>query len=59
MAKKKRGRGRPVTGIGLFIGVRCKPEFVAKLDKWRAEQPGAMTRPQALRWLAEIAMRRS
>jgi hypothetical protein len=60
MAKKKKSRpvGRPATGLGMLVAVRCQPDFLTKVDKWRAEQPGAMTRPQALRWLAEVGLKK-
>jgi hypothetical protein len=32
-----------------LVGVRLPPSDLAALDKWIARQPGAMTRPQALR----------
>ena len=57
MAKKRRGPGRPkTTGRGTLIGVRCHKEFLAGLDKWRGLQPGAVSRPDALRQLAEIGL---
>jgi hypothetical protein len=64
MAKvRKAKRGRPkTTGTGALVAVRCHPEFLAALDRWRAAQPrqpgqaAGMTRPQAIRALAEIAL---
>jgi hypothetical protein len=66
VAKKRRRPGRPkgtgTTGTGTLIGVRCHPEFLAAVDKWRAAQPrqpgqaAGLTRPQAIRWLAELGL---
>jgi hypothetical protein len=63
MAKKAKRRGRPkTTGKGVLVGVRCHPDFLAALDRWRAEQPRqpgqarALTRPEAIRWLADLAL---
>lgn len=50
---QKRGRGRPPTGKGELIGVRLRPDVLARLDEWRTRQPGIPTRPEALRRLAE------
>jgi hypothetical protein len=56
-ASVKRGRGRPpTTGIGILISVRCGKELLARLDAWRAKQKLPVTRPQALRWLAEVGL---
>ena len=47
----------------MLVGVRCHPDFLIKVDKWRAEQPptpgqvGGLSRPQAIRWLAELGLR--
>jgi hypothetical protein len=62
MAKKAKKRGPKPTGKGLLVAVRCHPEFLAALDRWIDEQPrqpgqaGKLTRPQAIRWLAELAL---
>jgi hypothetical protein len=51
-------------GKGVLVGVRCHPEFLATVDRWRAAQPRqpglatGMTRPQAIRALAELALER-
>jgi hypothetical protein len=55
---RKSGAGRPITtGPGKTVGVRCHAEFLKRIDQWRAEQPGGLTRPQAIRWLAEVGLR--
>jgi hypothetical protein len=62
MAKKAKKRGPKPTGKGVLVGVRCHPDFLIALDRWRAEQPRqpgqarALTRPQAIRWLADLAL---
>jgi len=45
----KKRRGPAPTGIGTLIGVRLQPDDLACLDRWMAEQPDSMTRPEALR----------
>jgi hypothetical protein len=42
---------------GTFVGTRIQPELLKKLDDWRREQPDVPTRPEALRRLAEQALR--
>ena len=62
MVKKAKKRGPKPTGKGTSINVRCHPEFMAAVDRWRAAQPrqpgvaGGMTRPQAIRALAELGL---
>lgn len=46
---KKRGRGRPATGLGVSINCRLQPDQLAELDRWIAEQDRKMSRPEALR----------
>jgi hypothetical protein len=56
-AKKKRGRPK-TTGKGVPVVVRCHKEFLDKIDRWRAAQlGGGLSRPQAIRWLAEVGLR--
>ena len=63
VAKKAKRRGPKPTGKGVLVAVRCHPEFLAAIDLWRAEQPrqpgqaAGLTRPQAIRWLAELGLR--
>jgi hypothetical protein len=53
----KRGRGRPVTtGTGTLIGVRCLNDFLRRIDAWRAKQGGDVSRPDAIRRLAEFGL---
>ena len=57
-AEKKRRRGRPpTTGIGMLVGVRCHDEFLGRVDMWRESQ-GELSRPDAIRRLAEIGLAR-
>jgi hypothetical protein len=52
----KRGPA-PKDGPGHTIGVRCQPEFLARLDRWRETQAvPPTTRTAALRYLAEIGL---
>jgi hypothetical protein len=34
-----------------------QPDFLARLDAWRVVQPGGLTKPQAIPWLAELGLR--
>jgi hypothetical protein len=37
--------------LGELIGVRCQPELIDALDKWRRNQPDLPSRPDAIRQL--------
>jgi hypothetical protein len=52
LAKRKRGRP-PTTGIGILVGVRCHDQFLSRVDRWRDRQEGQISRPDAIRRLAE------
>ena len=39
------------------MGTRIQPELLKLLDEWRRVQPDLPTRPEALRRLAEQALR--
>ncbi len=55
---KKRGRGRPPTGIGKAIGLRLHPELEAKLARWiKAQRPPRPSKPAAIRGLLEQALK--
>jgi hypothetical protein len=54
--KKKRGRGRPRTGIGKPVGLRLYPELERKIDAWASKQPDRPGRPEAIRRLIESAL---
>ena len=54
--RKKRGRGRPRTGIGKPVGLRLYPELERRVDQWAARQPDKPGRPEAIRRLIEIAL---
>jgi hypothetical protein len=49
-------RGPPPTGKGAPILVRMQPPLLANLDVWIAKQDAALTRPEAIRRLIEIAL---
>lgn len=54
---KKRGRGRPRTGIGPIIGLRLHPDLDADLDAWIAKQPPPTpSKPAAIRQLLKMAL---
>lgn len=48
---KARRRGRPPVG-STQLSVRLTPAQLARLDAWIAQQPGNVSRPEALRRLA-------
>jgi hypothetical protein len=52
----KRKPGRPATGRGILVGVRCQPEQLAKFDAWRDAEAVPPTRPQAILYLAELGL---
>jgi hypothetical protein len=54
--RKKRGRGRPKTGIGKPVGLRLYPELERRVDQWAANQADRPGRPEAIRRLIEIAL---
>ncbi len=57
VTKKKRGRGRPPTGIGPHVGLRLYPDLQARLDKWIAQQGEAgLGRPEAIRRVLDMAL---
>jgi hypothetical protein len=55
--KKKRGRGRPRTGIGKPVGLRLYPELERRIDAWASKQPDRPGRPEAIRRLIEVALK--
>jgi hypothetical protein len=54
--RKKRGRGRPKTGIGKPVGLRLYPELERRVDQWASNQADKPGRPEAIRRLIEIAL---
>jgi hypothetical protein len=54
--RKKRGRGRPRTGIGKPVGLRLYPELELRVDQWASRQADKPGRPEAIRRLIEIAL---
>jgi hypothetical protein len=55
----KKSRGRPkTTGTGTLIGVRLQDDALAKLDAWAAKQDGELSRPEAIRRLVEMGLRK-
>jgi hypothetical protein len=55
---KKRGRGRPKTGIGPHVGLRLYPDLEKQLDEWRAQQDDKPSRPEAIRRLLTGALKK-
>jgi hypothetical protein len=55
--KKKRGRGRPPTGIRPTTGVRLYPEMEERIDQWIAKQgEDGLGRHEAIRRLLDYAL---
>jgi hypothetical protein len=54
---KKKGRGRPSTGIGPIIALRLYPDMQEQLDAWIAKQDDAPSRPEAIRRLLAKALK--
>ena len=52
----KKARGRPATGRGTTVGVRCQDDMLEAVDDWRRKQPGVPTRATAIRRLAEMGL---
>jgi Ribbon-helix-helix protein, copG family len=55
--QKKRGRGRPATGIRPLISFRLSEEETARLDAW-GEQRGMRSRSDAIRAMITEALDR-
>jgi hypothetical protein len=51
-------RGPAPTGQGTPIQVRVHEQFLKALDDWRSVQRPIPSRPEAIRQLAEIGLRR-
>jgi hypothetical protein len=52
-AKKK---GRPATGRGVTIGVRCHVDLLASIDAWRRNESDLPTRATAIRRLTQLGL---
>jgi hypothetical protein len=53
LAKK---RGRPATGRGKTVVVRCHNSLLESIDEWRRSEPDRPTRARAIRRLVERAL---
>jgi hypothetical protein len=56
--QKKRGRGRPATGIDPMVGVRMPLEQRRAIEQWAAKQDGKPTLSEAIRRLVELGLGR-
>jgi hypothetical protein len=62
----RRKRGRPpkrdaageLIGIGTQIGMRWPKPVLRLIDAWRAEQEGEPSRPEAIRALVELGLKK-
>ena len=55
--RKKKRIGRPRVGA-IPVLVRIPPADMEPIDKWIAEQKGYVTRPEAIRRLVELGLKR-
>lgn len=56
----KKSMGRPAIGAGTPVMTRLRPEQLARLDSWIANQPDPKpTRPEAIRRLLDERLNRS
>ena len=53
----KKRRGPAPTGIGTSINVRLQPSELSAIDAWRSHQPDDLSRPEAIRRLAELGLK--
>jgi hypothetical protein len=55
--RKPKRRGPPrTTGPGTLVGIRCHTEFLTRVDEWQSRKAPELSRPQAIRQLAEIGL---
>lgn len=55
--EKRKGPGRPSTGIGPNVGLRLHATLSQQLDKWIAKQTDPKpSRPEAIRMLLQKAL---
>lgn len=54
----RRKPGPPATGLGTPVQVRCQDELLKAIDDWRADQRPIPSRPEAIRQLAEIGLKK-
>jgi hypothetical protein len=40
----------------MLVGIRCHTEFLTRVDEWQARKAPELSRPQAIRQLAEIGL---
>jgi hypothetical protein len=50
-------RGRPATGTGKPLMIRCQDDFLGALDQWRRAQPDLPSRSEAVRRLVTLGLR--
>jgi hypothetical protein len=55
-ASPRARRGRPATGVGLPVMVRMHEPLASRLDEWIAQQIERLSRPEAMRRLAALAL---
>lgn len=49
-------RGRPATGTGKPLMIRCQDDFLDALDQWRRAQPDLPSRSEAVRRLVTLGL---
>ena len=53
----KKGKARAPAAKNALVGIRLQPEQLAAIDAWRSHQPDALSRPEAIRRLAEKGLK--
>jgi hypothetical protein len=56
ITQKKKRRGPAPTGKGTLVGVRVQDDLLDAIDRFAASQFEPLTRPDAFRLLAEMAL---
>ncbi|OSJ09252.1 hypothetical protein BST63_36230 [Bradyrhizobium canariense] len=56
--KVRKKRGPPSTGKGTQIQVRLQPDDLTAVDAWRDEQDDVPTRPEAIRTLMRLSLKK-
>lgn len=59
VAKSAKKVGRPATGQGTQVVVRCQEALLTALDDWRSRQRPIPTRAEAIRQLTEASLNSS
>jgi hypothetical protein len=57
LKQKRRRVGPPrTTGSGVQVQLRCHKDFLSRVDDWQSRKAPKLSRPQAIKLLAEIGL---